>query len=224
MPPPLPGACDLVSGAQEASKKGHPTQPPRHLHRVVGWQHSISWAPPVLDSPPTPPFLSRVHIVPSQRPGATTAPHPTPFTSRARQQVLSVRWTNPQPLPVHTPPAPRASPEPGSALHPLPRGLGALSGCSLTTSLSLLPRLPAALEVKQALGADLACRGLRHPVSADCCILKAHPLPGRTSRSPQAHSSPICKVHRQKGEDSLSLPGTVLICHMYSLTELPPVT
>lgn len=156
------------------------------------------------------------------------APHPTPLTSRARWQVLSVCWTHPQLLPVHTLPSTSGPPrQPRAQLRfasPTQGPGGSYWGPSDHLTLSLPLWLPAACVVKKALDADLASRGLQRPVSADGCILKAHPLPGRTSRSQRAYSSPICKVHRHKGERYLSLPGPGLSFYMHSLTEFPPVT
>lgn len=60
------------------------------------------------------------------------APHPTPLTSRARWQVLSVCWTHPQLLPVHTLPStsgpPQAAQSPAPLCIPYPGAWGFLLG------------------------------------------------------------------------------------------------
>lgn len=133
-------------------------------------------------------------------------------TSGARRQVLWVCWTSPQPLPVHTLPSTSGPPrQPRAWLHFVSPTQG--PGCPFWVhfdhlTLWLPSWIPAAREIKKALDIDPASRGLHCPVSAGRCLLKAHPLPGRTGRSPRAHSSPICKVHRQKGGKYLPLSGT----------------
>lgn len=87
-----------------------PPQPHRkllHLHggltATLSTPSPISWALPVLDSPPRPPLLSWVHTVPSQRPGPPWHCAPCPYIQSQTTSALGAPDQSPAAACPHSP-------------------------------------------------------------------------------------------------------------------------